>query len=349
MKDYYKVLGLERGASTEEIKKTYRKLAIQYHPDKNPGNQAAEEKFKELAEAYDTLSNAEKRKEYDAFLASGGRRPRGEGATWSGGGGSMSMEDILSRFGDLFGADFGPSFHQRRSPARPGYDIETALEVDFRTAALGGKVDVSIQGDAACDRCGGRGFEGQPQPCSTCGGSGRVTRPSEQPGQFFTVTRPCPTCHGAGHSPGTACKQCRGAGRSETLRNVAITIPAGVKDGATLRLKGLGGAGTAGGAAGDLRVQIRVTPDRDFRRENDDVHSDIEVPVTVAVLGGKVPLQTLRGEIVVSIAPGTSSGERLRLKGQGINGGDHIARVMVKVPKSLSERERELYQELSSK
>ncbi|MGE3965938.1 MAG: DnaJ C-terminal domain-containing protein [Planctomycetota bacterium] len=348
MKDYYKVLGVERSASDDDIKKAYRKLAIQYHPDKNPGNQVAEEKFKELAEAYDTLSNADKRKEYDAFVAGGGRRPREGGSAWSAGGGSMSMEDILSRFGDLFSADFGPSFHRRRPAGRPGYDVETELEVDFRTAALGGKVEVAIQGDSPCVRCHGRGFEGEPAPCPTCGGSGRVTRAADQPDQFFTITRPCAACQGSGQSPGSACRACNGSGRSETARSVAINIPAGVKDGATLRLKGLGGAGTGGGPAGDLRVLIRVAPDRDFKREDNDIHSEIEVPVTTAVLGGKVPLRTLRGEIVVTIAPGTSSGERLRLKGQGIAGGDHIARVMVKVPKSLSDRERELYRELSS-
>ncbi len=352
MKDFYKILGVERKASPEEIKKAYRKLAIQYHPDKNPGNDAAEAKFKELAEAFETLSRPEKREEYDAFSSGGGiggdrRSPAGRGG-WEDAGQGMSMEDILSRYSDLFGSDFGPTFHERRSAARPGHDLETELTLDFRTAALGGKVDVSIRGQVTCEACAGRGYQGTPSPCPNCGGTGRMTETTGQKGQFFTVTRPCAACNGSGQSPGSACKTCGGSGSSERTRRLSIDIPAGVEDGATLRLKGMGGAGSAGGVAGNLHVKVHVKPDPVFRREGNDIHSDLEVPVTVAVLGGKVPHRTIQGELTVTIAPGTSSGERLRLKGQGIAGGAHIARVMIQVSKELSERERQLYEELQA-
>ena len=354
MTSHYETLDVPSSATPEEIKKAYRILALKFHPDKNPGDQEAEEKFKELAAAYEILSDPEKRREYDDALAghaSSGAGSRGR----SGPGGpapfeadveSMSIDEILRRFGGIFGGEFGEKIHRSRGASRPGYDAEVELEVEFRTAALGGKVSVSLSGAVSCTRCGGRGATGDDPQCPTCRGSGRVTAQSRDEGQFFTVTRPCPACHGTGVDPSKECPECRGEGTIERTRRVDITIPEGTENGATLRLGGLGGAGTGGGPPGDLRVHVRVRPDPVFRREGNDIHSDVPVPMAMAALGGKAPMQTLHGRVNLTIPPGTSSGAQLRLRGQGIRGGDHVARVMILVPGNLTPRQRELFEEL---
>jgi molecular chaperone DnaJ len=354
VKDYYKILGVSSSATPEEIKKAYRILALKWHPDRNPGDPKAEERFKELAGAYEILSDPEKRREYDDALA--GRVPSGAGASGPFGPGgaapfesdveSMSIDEILRRFGGIFGGEFGERIHRSRGAARPGHDAEVELEIDFRTAALGGKVSVSLSGAAPCPRCGGRGAIGDHPECSTCGGSGRVTAQSRDKGQFFTVTRPCSTCHGTGVDPSKGCPECHGEGTVDRTRTLNITIPEGTDDGAILRLGGLGGAGTGGGPSGDLLVHVRVRLDPVFHREGNDIHSEVPVPVATAALGGKAPMQTLRGRVNLSIPPGTSSGAQLRLRGQGIRGGDHVARVMITVPGKLTPRQRELFEEL---
>jgi len=354
MRNPYEILGVRSAATSEEIKKAYRTLALKYHPDRNPGDKKAEEKFKELAAAYEILSDSEKRREYDDALA--GRVPSGAGRRGpSRPGGpaqaepdveSMSIDEILRRFGGIFGGEFGEKIHRSRGAARPGYDVEVELEVDFRTAALGGKVSVSLSGAVSCPRCDGRGATGDHPECPTCGGSGRTTAQSRDKGQFFTVTRPCPTCHGTGVDPTKECPECHGEGTIEQTRTVNLTIPEGTEDGAILRLGGLGGAGTGGGPPGDLMVHLRVREDPVFRREGNDIHSEVPVPMATAALGGKTPMRTLRGQVSLTIPPGTSSGAQLRLRGQGIRGGDHVARVMVTVPGNLTPRQRELIEEL---
>jgi molecular chaperone DnaJ len=346
MADYYEILGVPHDAVVDQIKKAYRRKAVQYHPDKNPGDKVAEERFKELSEAYATLSDAAKRREYDAALAAG-RTWQAAPGTAGGGGEAWSVEDFLRQFGDIFGSDFGPSFHRGRSAARPGVNAEAALAVDFRTAALGGKVRVSLQGEVACAACGGTGARGAAKPCSVCRGSGRLTGRSERAGQFFSVTRVCPTCHGTGLAPGEACSECHGGGTTVQQRDITVTIPEATRDGATLRLKGLGEAGHGGGPAGDLLVHVSVKPDPEFRQEDNTIHSDVSVPATTAVLGGKVPVRTLRDQVMLTIPPGTSSGTSLRLKHQGVAGGDHMVHVQVTVPSRLSPRERELWEELA--
>jgi molecular chaperone DnaJ len=345
MADYYEILGVARDAGLEQIKKAYRRKAVQYHPDKNPGDKVAEERFKELSAAYAVLADAEKRREYDAALAGGQAWQASPGA--AGGGEAWSVEDFLRQFGDIFGSDFGPSFHRERSAARPGLDAEATLAVDFRTAALGGKVRISLQGEVACPSCGGSGARGAATACSVCRGSGRLTGRSERAGQFFSVTRPCRTCHGTGLAPGETCSECHGAGTTVQQRDITVTIPEATSDGTTLRLKGLGEAGRGGGAAGDLLVHVNVKPDPEFRLEGNTTHSDVSVPATTAVLGGKVPVRTLRDQVMLAIPPGTSSGASLRLKQQGLAGGDHVVHVQVMVPSRLSQRERELWEELA--
>lgn len=354
MRNYYGILGVSSSATPEEIRKAYRTLALRYHPDRNPGDKKAEEKFKELAGAYEILSDPEKRRDYDDAVA--GRAPSGAGSRGpSGPGGpasfesdieSMSIEEIMHRFGGIFGGEFGERIHRSRGAARPGLDAEVELEIDFRTAALGGKVSVSLSGAVACPRCGGRGAIGDHPECPSCRGSGRVTAQSRDKGQFFTVTRPCSTCHGTGVDPSKECPECHGDGAVERTRAIDIKVPEGTEDGGTLRLAGLGGAGTAGGPSGDLLVHVRVRSDPAFRREGNDIHSEVPVPLGTAALGGKVPMQTLRGRVNLTVPPGTSSGARLRLRGQGIRGGDHVARVMVTVPRNLTPRQRELFEEL---
>ena len=354
MTDYYKILGVQETATPEEIKKAFRVRALECHPDRNPGDKSAEEKFKNLAGAYEVLSDPEKRREYDDAVAnrasatSGHRGPFGPGgaAPFESDGQSMSMDEILRRFGDIFGGEFGERIHRSRGAARPGHDAEVELEVDFRTAALGGKVSVSLSGAVLCSRCGGRGAIGDQPGCPTCQGSGRVTAQSRDKGQFFTVTRPCSTCHGTGVDPGSECPECHGEGTVERTRALKITVPEGSKDGVTLRLAGLGGAGTGGAPPGDLFVRLRVGADPVFHREGNDVHSEVPVPVTTAALGGSVSMQTLRGRVTLTIPPGTSSGAKLKLRGQGVLGGDHIARVMVTVPENLTPRQRGLMEEL---
>lgn len=354
MKNHYETLGVQNSATPEEIKKAFRVLALKFHPDRNPGDKKAEEKFKELAGAYEILSDPEKRREYDgavAGLASAGSEPRGPfrpggPAPFASDVESMSMDEILRRFGDIFGGEFGESIHRSRGAARPGHDAEVELEVDFRTAALGGKVSVSLSGPVICSRCGGRGAIGDRPECPTCRGSGRVTAQSRDKGQFFTVTRPCPTCHSTGVDPSKECPECHGEGAVGRTRTLNITVPEGTESGVVLRLAGLGGAGTGGGPPGDLLAHVRVRPDPVFSREGNDVHSEVPVPLATAALGGKVPMQTLRGRVNLTIPPATSSGAQLKLRGQGIRGGNHVARVMVTVPEKLTPRQRELFEEL---
>jgi molecular chaperone DnaJ len=354
MKNYYQVLGVSPSAAPEEIKQAYRKLALKHHPDRNPGDKSAEERFKELTGAYEILSDPAKRREYDDALA--GRVPFGaQPGAPSGPRGrspfesdveSMTMDEILRRFGGIFGGDFGEGVHRSRGSARPGYDAEVELEIDFRTAALGGKVSVSLSGAIACPRCGGVGAVGLNPQCPTCKGSGRVTGQAREEGQFFTVTRPCPTCHGTGIDPAKECPECHGDGTIERTRTVNITIPEGTADASILRLAGLGGAGSKGAPSGDLLVHVRVRPDPGFRREGNDIHSEVSVPVSTAALGGKAPMQTLRGRVNLTVPPGTSSGAQLRLRGQGVLGGDHVAHVLVAVPSAPTPRQRELFEEL---
>jgi molecular chaperone DnaJ len=332
-KDYYAILGVGKNATDEEIRKAYRKLALKHHPDKNPNNPEAERKFKEVAEAYDVLSDKEKRKAYDT---------RGdEGLRDMGFEGFASAEDIFSHFPDIFGDLFAERFHRQAARPQRGSDLRFTLPVSFLDAALGAVREISVPLRAVCQECGGSGSEGgaAPEVCASCGGSGSVSRRGKRQGGFFSISSACPDCGGTGRKPGRVCAACGGEGRVLKEKRLSVKIPAGVESGAVLRLKGQGEAGIHGGPAGDMLLEIQVEPHAEFTRDGLDIRSAVKVPVRVALLGGEVEVPSLRGNITLKVPPGTSGDTWLRLRGQGIEAGakgDHLVRVVVTVPKELS-------------
>ncbi len=339
-KDYYEVLGVKKDASEEEIKKAYRKLAFKHHPDKNPNNPEAERKFKDAAEAYEVLSNKEKRQAYDSRGAEGLRDFGFEGF--------QTNEDIFSHFSDIFGDVFGQRFY-RQQAMRPqrGADVRYSLSAGFLDAALGATREVALKAHEACADCHGTGSEGgaSPEPCAQCGGSGHVSQRGKRQGGFFSVSSPCPACGGTGQRSDRVCRSCGGEGRVFREKRISLKIPPGVADGQVLRLGGQGEAGSHGGLPGDLLLEIRVEPHPDFTREGLDIRSAVRVPVKTAILGGEVDVTTLRGRIGLKIPKGTSSDAWLRLRGQGIESrgekGDHLVRVAITVPRDLSHEAEE--------
>ena len=356
-KDFYKVLGVAETATPEEIKKSYRKLAQQHHPDANPGDGSAEERFKEISEAYATLSDAEQRKEYDQvrrLAASGGFSGFGGGNQGFGGfgGQQVRVEDIqdllggLGGFGDLFG--FG-SQRSRSGPSR-GADLATELTVRFEDAAFGVETEVVVEGAAQCSRCSGSGAEpGTPvTTCPTCGGRGVVA----QNQGFFSFSQPCGQCGGSGRLIEQRCTQCRGTGSENRRRNVKLRVPAGVKDGSTLRLRGKGAPGSVGGPPGDLMVRIRVAPSQTFGRRDNDLTLRVPITYSEAALGTKIDVPTLNGGVKVKIPSGTPSGKTFRVRGKGITPekgrpGDLLVTVEVAVPKKVGKDEKRLLEELA--
>jgi molecular chaperone DnaJ len=349
----YDTLGVKKGAAADEIKKAYRKLAAQYHPDKNPGDDAAEEKFKEVQNAYDTLSDPEKRKQYDTFGTANGRRVAGSDPRDFnfGGGGNFTIND-LGDLGDLFGGIFNRGGTRgRRSQPERGADIEIPVSLSFEDSLRGLETKIPVEVTTACRECGGTGAEPGTSPliCPQCNGRGVV---SESQG-LFALSQPCPRCRGNGTVVEKPCKKCKGSGRERRTRRYTVKIPAGVKDGTRIRLKGKGEIGEAGGPAGDLYVVTRVEPSKKFERRGADLV--IEVPVTYAeaALGATVEVPTPYGERVsLKVPAGTQDGRQLRIRGHGapkLDGsgkGDLIARLGVRVPKKLSKKEREALEEL---
>lgn len=354
-KDFYKVLGVSDTATPEEIKKSYRKLAQTHHPDANPDDEKAEERFKEISEAYATLSNSERRKEYDQvrrLAANGGFQGFG-GQRGAGFGGQQvnveDLQDLLGGFGGL-GDLFGFGSQRSRSGPRPGADMATELSISFDDAAFGVETEVVIEGAAPCSRCSGSGAEPGTQitTCPTCGGRGVVA----QNQGFFSFSQPCPQCSGTGKLIEERCTQCRGSGAENRRRNVKLRVPAGVKDGSTLRLRGKGGPGSFGGPSGDLMVRIRVAPSQTFGRKENDLTLKVPITYTEATLGTKIEVPTLNGGVKVKIPSGTPSGKTFRVRGKGINPdrgrqGDLLVTVEVAVPKSVSRDEKKILEELA--
>jgi molecular chaperone DnaJ len=363
-KDFYKILGVAENASADEIKKAYRKLAKQYHPDANPNDPAAADRFKEVSEAYSVLSDEDKRKQYDQVRKFGGLgglggfRPGGPAGSAPGGTTTetFSFEDLggLGGLGDIFGSIF--DFGRRRgaggrsqAPQR-GQNIEYAIEIPFETAARGGKISITVPVSEPCGTCGGSGAAPgtTPTTCPECKGSGTVV--FGQGG--FAVSRPCPACYGRGTIPTTPCPTCHGQGQVRTQRQLQVTVPAGVDTGSKLRIPDQGEAGPAGGARGDLIISFRVKPHRFFQRDGLDINVTVPINIAQATLGSKVRVRTVDGKhVVLRIPPSTQSGTRFRIRGQGIDKagrrGDQYVKVEVKVPEQLGAEEESLLREFA--
>lgn len=361
-KDFYQVLNVSENATPEEIKKAYRRLAKQYHPDANPGNPEAAERFKEIGEAYAVLSDPEKRKQYDRLRKLGGlggfdfssaSRP-GAGAEpgWSGG---FNFDDLsnIGGLGDLFSTifEFGRRARTRtRTAAERGRDIEYSVEIPFELAVRGGKVPITVPITEECATCDGTGNApgSRPRACGECGGSGSIS--FGQGG--FAVKRPCPACYGRGQIPTQPCSVCAGSGQVREQRKLIINVPAGVDTGSKLRLAGQGERGPGGGQPGDLLVTFRVRPHRFFRREGLDIHCTVPINIAQATLGSKIRVSTVDGKkVALRIPPGTQSGTRFRIPGYGVEKGgrrgDQYVQVRVQVPERLDPEAEQLMREFA--
>jgi molecular chaperone DnaJ len=361
-KDYYQVLGVPKNASHAEIKKAYRKLAQKHHPDANPNDKAAEDRFKEISAAYDVVGDEEKRKQYDEvreMAASGfggaGGFPGGgfPGGAYPGGGfpgGQRVRVEDLGDLGDLFGGLFGGGRRARGGAAAPqrGADLEKEVRVSFDDAMAGTQVPVRIDGPAPCPRCGGNGAEPgtTPTTCPQCGGDGFI-----QANQgFFAVSQACPTCHGVGRIVQTPCTECHGSGSVRRTRSLQVKIPAGVRDGARIRLAGRGESGGPGGRPGDLFVVVHVAPHAIFARKGNDLTVELPLTFAEAALGAHVSVPTLNGPVTLKVPGGTQSGQTFRIRGKGAprkgGHGDLLVTVGVDVPKRLSREEKQLLKQL---
>ena len=355
-RDYYEVLGVSKSATPEELKKAYRKLALQYHPDRNPGDKEAEEKFKEAAEAYEVLSNPEKRQRYDQFGFAGMSGAGGYG------GQGMSMDDIFSQFGDLF-ADFGlgsffsGGFGGSRSGGlarERGSNIRVKVKMNLQEIEKGVKKKIKVNKYVTCDHCHGSGSEnGETETCPTCKGRGQVYRTvSSLFGQMQTASA-CPNCGGTGKVIKNKCTHCHGDGIVKGEEIIEIDIPAGVGEGMQLTLRGKGGAGPHNGVSGDLYVLIEEEPHPDFDRDGSNLIYNLFISVTDAILGTDAEVPTVSGKVRVKIAPGTQSGKILRLRGKGLPNvnsygtGDLLVNVNVWIPKKVSKEEERILQGLS--
>ncbi len=355
-RDYYEVLGVARNANADEIKKAYRKAAIKYHPDKNPGDKEAEEKFKEAAEAYDVLSNQDKRARYDQFGHAGMSGAAG-GGFGGGGFGGFSMEDIFSQFGDIFGGHFGGFGGSSRGGARVsrGSDIRVKVKLTLSEIANGTTKKLKINKTIACDKCGGTGAKDSSSyaTCSTCNGSGYVTRVENTFFGRMQTQGVCPTCGGSGKVITAKCDKCGGEGVVRGEEVVEIKIPAGVGEGMAVTVSGKGNAARQGGIAGDLLVMIEEEHNPELIRDGNDLIHNLNLTVTTCILGGEVEVPTIDGRAKIKIPAGTHAGKVFRLRGKGlpdVNGygrGDILIVVDITIPDTLNSKERKLVEELS--
>jgi len=343
-RDYYEVLGVNRDASEEEIKKAYRKLAMKHHPDRNPDNPKSEELFKVAKEAYEVLSDAGKRGAYDQYGHAGVDPQAGMGA----GAASAGFGSFADAFGDIFGDIFGAG--RQRSNVYRGADLRYNLEIALEEAARGTETRVRIPTMEECQTCGGSGAKPgtQPMTCPTCGGQGQVRMTQG----FFSIQQTCPKCHGSGKVVQSPCVTCNGAGRVKHQKTLSVKIPAGVDEGDRIRLSGEGEAGVNGGPSGDLYVVIHIRPHEVFSREGNDLHCEMPISITKTALGGEIEIPTLDGYAKIRIPPETQTGKVFRLRGKGIKGvrsnahGDLLCHVVLETPVNLTPRQKELLQEL---
>ncbi len=351
--DYYKVLGVERSATPDEIKKAYRKLAMKFHPDKNPGNKEAEDRFKEAAEAYGVLGDSEKKAKYDQF----GHAAFQGGGGFGGGQGFDNVEDIFSSFGDIFSDFFGMGGmgggRSRRRPngARRGADLRYMLEVELSEVISGTDKNLEFETEEGCNRCSGKGSEpgSEASACPTCGGAGQVVNSQG----FFSVATTCPSCRGAGQIIKNPCRECSGRGRKSVTKKITVTIPKGVDNGTRLRVAGEGEGGLRNGPPGDLFVEIRVRGHNKFDRQGRDLLGNLKISYTQMLLGTEVEVETFDGKKSVRIPEGSQPGRILRLQGLGVpdlrggTRGDICLRLDVEFPKKLKRQEEKLLRELA--
>ena len=337
-RDYYEILNVSRNVSETELKKAYRQLALKYHPDKNQGDSDAEDKFKEASEAYEVLKDPEKRNIYDQF---GHEGLKGRGFS-----GFQGFDDIFASFGDIFGDFFGGG-HQST-----GHDLRLNVSINFTEAVFGTEKKVDVSKHAECKPCNGSGAKPgtRPQVCSTCRGKGQVVRSQG----FFSMSSPCPACHGAGQIITEPCRDCRGEGRVVEKKKISVNIPAGVDEGSRLRLRGEGESGPGGLQPGDLYVFIHVAAHEHFQREGVNIYSRLSLSFSQAALGANIEVPLLDSKTqVISIPAGTQPGQNYRVPGAGIPNlrghgrGDHIIQLMVETPKKLNKRQKELFHELA--
>lgn len=342
--DFYATLGVAKTATDDEIKKAYRKLAMKYHPDRNPDNKEAEEKFKEVQKAYETLSDKEKRAMYDQY---------GHAAFEGGGQGGFGG---FGGFGGAQGFDFGDIFSQmfgggsgRAQPDYQGEDVQVGIEITLEEAAKGVKKRINIPTYEACDVCNGSGAKPgtSPETCPTCKGSGTVHIQQA----IFRMQQTCPTCHGAGKHIKEPCVKCRGAGRNKAVKTVEVNIPAGIDDGQRIRLSGEGGPGMHGAPAGDLYVTVRIRAHKIFQRDGLDLHCELPISFATAALGGELEVPTLDGKVKLTVPKETQTGRRMRVKGKGVKSlrssatGDLYCHIVVETPVNLTDRQKELLEE----
>jgi len=355
-RDFYDVLGVKKDASEADIKKAFRKLARKYHPDINPGDKSAEQKFKELNEAYEVLSDAKKRQQYDQFGHgafeqgfSQGAGPGAGGFGFEGFGGPGAEQFGRGGFGDIFGNIFGERKARPRGPQK-GEDITYTVEADLEDAIFGRTMQVDLDREVNCTACGGSGAQPgtKPQTCGTCRGSGTVS----QGRGFMQFSQTCPACQGEGTINPSPCRTCGGRGVVPRTESINVKIPPGVDNGSRVRVAGMGGPGAQGGPPGDVYIVTRVRPHHYFERKGDNLYSDAKVTVKEAALGDKIEIPTVDGTVMLSLPPGVQTGQQLKLKGKGVphlgggGTGDHYVTIQVVTPTGLSERGKELLREL---
>jgi len=355
-RDYYEVLGVDKSADEQTLKKAYRKLAMKYHPDRNPGDKEAEEKFKEINEAYEVLSDSTKRQTYDQFGHAGMNGQGGFGGQGFGGQGFGGFEDIFGdMFGDIFGGGFGGGGRPRRRGPERGADMRQSIEITFEEAAFGKKTSIKVNRSEECSECHGSGAKAgtSKKTCPTCNGAGEVRTVQRTPFGNIASSRTCSTCEGEGEVVESPCTKCGGKGSTRKVKTIEVDIPAGIDDGQMIKLAGQGELGSKGGPRGDLYIAVSVKNHSLFTREGYDIYFDMPITFAQAALGDEIEVPTLDGKVKYSIPEGTQTGTVFRLREKGIpklrgnNRGDQYVKVVVDTPKKLNDKQKELLREFA--